>query len=236
MLRNTLLAVYGARWTVLPPLVGISMLAMLIGAVVVAPREVVEGEVQRLFYIHAPSATAMYLAGGVVFLASLAVLWTRDLRFDALARAAATVGALFTAIVLATGAIWGRPIWGVYWAWDARLTSTLILFLIYSGYLLARSLADETDEQAARYAAVLAIIGALDFPIIHMSVDWWRTLHPQPIVARGALPTPMLLVFFVGLVAISLLAVWLIALRAEAEGLATRVCGLRAAADRREGE
>lgn len=236
LLGVLVLAVYRARWIALPPLVGVSMLAMIIGAVVVAPRESVEGEVQRLFYIHAPSATAMYLAGCIVFLASLVVLWKRDMRFDAVARAAAGVGALFTAIVLATGSIWGHPIWGTWWAWDARLTSTLILLLIYCGYLLARSLADETDEQAARYAAVLAIIGAIDFPIVHMSVQWWRTLHPQPIVTQGALPGSMLAVFFVGLVAICLLAIWLIALRAEAEALATRASELRAAVDRREGE
>ena len=231
-------AVYATRWVVLPPLVGVSMLAMIIGAVIVAPREAVEGEVQRLFYIHAPGATAMYMAFGITSLASLALLWTRDIRFDAVARAAATVGVLFTGLTLATGAIWGHPIWGTWWAWDARLTSTLILFLLYTGYLLARSLADETDEHAARFAAVFAIIAALDIPIIQMSVRWWRTLHPQPIVMRlpgeQALPPDMLAVFGLGMIAILLLALWFIVLRAETERLALRAAELRAALDRRE--
>lgn len=239
-LTTLMVRAWGLRWGVLPPVVGISMLAMLIGAVIVAPREAVEGEVQRLFYIHAPAASAMYLSFGVVLVASLLVLWQRDLRYDVVARAAASVGVLFTAIVLATGSIWGRPVWGAWWAWDARLTSTLILFLVYSGYLLARGLADARDEQAARYAAVFAIVGSLDIPIVNMSVRWWRTLHPQPIVmqlpGQQALPDSMLAVMMLGMVAIVALAVWLIVLRAETERLAVRAGELRAVLDRWEGE
>jgi heme exporter protein C len=230
--------VYAMRWVALPPLVGTAMLAMIIGAVVVAPREAVEGEVQRLFYIHVPSAIAMYLAFGVTFVASVALLWRRDMRFDTVARAAATVGVLFTALALATGSLWGRPVWGAWWAWDARLTSTLVLLLLYAGYLLARSVADESDEQAARYSAVFAIIAFLDIPIIEMSVRWWRTLHPQPMVLRmpgdQVMPTEMLAVLGLGMVGILLLAVWLIVLRAETERLATRAVELRAMLDRRE--
>ena len=232
------LAIYDARWVLLPPLTGVAMLAMLVGAVIVAPREAIEGEVQRIFYIHVPSALAAYLAFFVVFAASIALLWTRDLRFDAVARAAAGVGVLFTALTLATGAIWGKPIWGTWWAWDARLTSTLVLLLIYVGYLLARSLSDRGDVQAARYAAVFAIIGFVDIPIINMSVRWWRTLHPDPIVTRGlgeqSLPASMLLVLMLGVAAIGLLALWLMALRAEAERIAVRGDELRAEVDRRE--
>ena len=231
---------YDARWQLLPPLTGAAMLAMLVGAVVVAPREAIEGEVQRLFYIHVPSAIAAYLAFFVLFVASIAVLWTRDLRFDAVARAAAGVGVLFTALTLATGAIWGKPIWGTWWAWDARLTSTLVLLLIYSGYLLARSLSDSNDVQAARYAAVFAIIGFVDIPIINMSVRWWRTLHPDPILTGGlgdqALPTSMLIVLVLGIVAVGLLALWLLALRAETEQIGVRATELRAEIDRREAE
>ena len=232
------LPVYGARWSLLPPLTGAAMLAMLVGAVVVAPREAIEGEVQRLFYIHVPSAIAAYLAFSVTFAASIAVLCKRDPRWDALARASAGVGVLFTALTLATGAIWGKPIWGVWWAWDARLTSTLVLLLIYGGYLLARSLADPHDERAARYAAVFAIVGFADIPIVNMSVRWWRTLHPDPIVTRGlgdqALPDSMLAVLAVGVAAVALLALWLLALRAEAEAIGVRAAELRARLDRRE--
>ena len=118
---------------------------------------------------------AAYGAFAVVFVASLVVLWKRDMRWDAVARGAATVGVLFTGLTLATGALWGKPVWGVYWTWDARLTATLVLFLIYGAYLLARSMADELDEGAARFAAVFAVIGAFDIPLIMMSVRWWRT-------------------------------------------------------------
>lgn len=240
MATRTVAWAYGWRWLVLPPAVGISMLAMLVGAVVVAPREVVEGEVQRLMYIHVPSAIAGYLAFAVVFGASVLLLWKRDMRYDAVARGAATTGVLFTFMMLATGAIWGKPIWGTYWAWDARITSTLILFLLYTAYLLARSLADEMDEQAARYSAVYAIVAFLDIPIIQMSVRWWRTLHPQPIVMKmpgeQALPDSMLLVLFISMVAIVLLTVWLIVLRAETERIGARATSLRAELDRREGE
>ncbi|MBX7110921.1 MAG: cytochrome c biogenesis protein CcsA [Dehalococcoidia bacterium] len=233
---RTATRVYGWRWIVLPPTVGIAMLAMIVGAMVVAPREAVEGEVQRIFYIHVPSAIAAYLAFFIVFVSSIAVLWRRDMRFDVVARAAAGVGVLFTGLVLATGAIWGHPIWGTWWAWDARLTSTLILFLIFSGYLLARSLSDTSDEQSARYGAVFAIIGFLDIPIINMSVRWWRTLHPQPIVLKmpgeQALPGSMLAVLWLGMVAILLLALWFIVLRSETERIATRVNELRVALDR----
>ncbi|RLT36478.1 MAG: cytochrome C assembly protein [Chloroflexi bacterium] len=233
---NTLDRLYSLRWVVLPPLVGVGILAMLVGAVVAAPRELVEGDVQRLMYIHVPSAQAMYLAFGVVFVASILVLWKRDMRWDAVARGAASVGVMFTGFALVTGALWGKPTWGVYWQWDARLTSTLVLFLVYSAYLLARSVSDPSDEQAARYSAVYAIVGFLDVPLIVMSVRWWRTLHPQPIVARldPQLPGSMLLVLLISTIAIFLLAVWLIALRTDTERLGQRLLGLRAAVDRRE--
>jgi heme exporter protein C len=230
---------YGLRWQVLPPVVAVGMFALIAGAVVVAPRESVEGEVQRLFYIHLPSALAAYASFLVVFCASIMVLWKRDLRWDAIARGAAGVGVLFTVFTLATGAIWGRPIWGVFWTWDARLTSTLILLLLYAGYLLARSLSDPGDEQAARYGAVFAILAFADIPIINMSVRWWRTLHPQPMVFRPGdgptMPGEMVAVLLVGIVAVGALMTWLIILRSEAELLGQRVDGLRARLDQQRG-
>jgi len=235
-LGRLLSKLYQSLWYVLPPVVCVAMLAMLVGALVVAPREAVEGQVQRVFYIHMPSAIAMYVSFGIVLIASVLLLWTRDMRYDAVARSAATVGVLFTGFVLATGAIWGRPIWGTWWAWDARLTSTLVLFLLYIGYLLARSLADELDEQVARYVAVYGIIATLDIPVIYMSVQWWRTLHPQPILATNSLPSSMLFVVLLGVVAIVLLAGWLVMLRAETEQLGVRAAAMRAVLDRAEGD
>ena len=240
MTRITSLAqqVYGWRWSLLPPLTGVGMFALIVGAVLVAPPEAVEGDVQRLMYIHVPSAIAAYMAFTVTFVASIVVLWKRDMRWDAVARGAAAVGVLFTGLVLVTGAIWGKPIWGIYWTWDARLTSTLILFLIFGAYLLARAVAGPNDEQAARYAAVFAIIGFLDIPLIHMSVTWWRTLHPQPIVFRDfqspALPPEMTIVLLVSMAAITLLTLWLIVLQTDTERLGQRTETLRALVDRWE--
>lgn len=238
-IATTLRGIYAWWWIVLPPIVGTAMMAMIIGALVVAPREIIEGEVQRLLYIHFPSILAAYGAFALVFVASLVVLWKRDMRWDAVARGAATVGVLFTGLTLATGALWGKPVWGVYWTWDARLTATLVLFLIYSAYLLARAMADELDEQAARFAAVFAIIGALDIPLIMVSVRWWRTLHPQPIVLRSgeapAMPPDMLAVLLIAFLGIGTLALWLTVMRTETEWLAKRTAALRAVIDRREG-
>lgn len=227
---------YSWRWAVLPPVAGVAMMAMIVGALVAAPREVIEGEVQRLMYLHVPSAVIMYAVFAFTAFASVMFLWKRDIRWDAAARGSAIVGVFLCGMVLATGAIWGKPIWGVYWTWDARLTSTLILFLIYSAYLLARSVAGPLDEQAARYAAIFAIIGVADIPIIQMSVRWWRTLHPQPIVFRPdpALPNEMLVVLLIGFIAIAALATWLISLQTDTERAAQRVSALRAEFDHQE--
>ena len=231
------LPLYNRRWSVLPVASGIGVMAMLVGAVIAAPREVIEGDVQRLMYLHVPSASVgTYMSFGIAAAASVAFLISRDMRFDAVARSAATVGVMFTIVTLATGAIWGKPIWGVYWTWDARLTATLVLLLIYTAYLLARSVAGPNDEQAARYAAIFAIIGILDIPLIHFSVNWWRTLHPQQIVIRPdpAIPGEMLIVLLVSAMGISALMLWLISLRSESEQLLQRTDRMRARLDQHE--
>lgn len=235
-IRTLLEPIWNARWIALPPLAGVGMMAMIVGAVLAAPREIIEGEVQRLMYIHVPVATLQYLAFAITALGSAVFLITRDLRWDAIARGAATVGVMLCAFALITGAIWGKPTWGVYWTWDARLTTTLILFLIYSGYLLARAIGGPNDEQAARYAAVVGLIGYLDVPLIHFSVDWWRTLHPQRIVfdPKPALPGEMLIVLLLGFLGILFLTLWLILLRGTAEYLVQRADRLRAKLDQLE--
>jgi len=153
----------------------------------VAPREATQGNVQRIMYLHVPAILVAYLAFGVVLVASVIYLWGRAAGADRLAHASAEVGVVFTGINIATGAIWGKPTWGTWWTWDARLTSVSIMFVIYLGYLLLRAMIEDR-ERAARFAAVLGIVAALDIPLVHFSVYWWRTLHQPPTLLRPGSP------------------------------------------------
>ena len=198
----------------------------LVMAFGVAPREVSQGNVQRIMYVHPPLAWVAYLAFGVVAAASIVYLARRRVAADRLAHASAEVGVLFTGLAIATGSIWGKPTWGTWWTWDARLTSVAILFVMYLGYLLLRG-AIEDPERAARYCAVLGIVAALDMPLVHFSVYWWRTLHQPPSLMRpggfsgsSAILWPLL----VNLGAFTVLYAYLVAkrvrlLRAETEAL-----------------
>ena len=141
--------------------------------------------VQRIFYLHVSSAFVSFLAFFVVFLASVAYLWKRRAPWDWVALSAAEVGMIFIAAVLISGPLWAKPVWGIWWTWDARLTTTLILFLIYLAYLLLRYYTLETTRQAT-LAAVFGIIGFVDVPIVYMSIRWWRTQHPQPVILGGS--------------------------------------------------
>jgi heme exporter protein C len=148
-----------------------------------APPDAFQGDVQRIMYLHIPSILTAYLSFFLVFVGSCLYLWKREKRDDILAYSAAEIGVLFTALTIVEGSIWGRPTWGVWWTWDARLTLTAILLLIFVGYLMLRSLIED-ESRAAVSAAVLGIIGFLDIPLIHMSVYWWRTLHQPPSILR----------------------------------------------------
>ena len=167
----------------------LGMLAGLIAGFGYAPREVVQGNVQRIMYLHVPSVLTAYLAFGLVLLGSAAYLATGRVGWDRLAAAAAEIGVLFTAVTIVSGSIWGRPTWGVWWTWDARLTSTAVLLLVYLGYLLLRGMVEEREARA-RYAAVVGIVGAANIPIVHFSVKWWRALH-QPATLLGPEPSPI---------------------------------------------
>jgi heme exporter protein C len=134
------------------------------------------GHLQKIMYVHVPAAWSAFICFFVVFVASLRYLWRRDERSDLLAAAAAEVGTVFTALTLVLGSIWGRPTWGVWWTWDARLTSTAVLLVIFAGYLALRAFADD-PERRARWSAAVGVLGALNVPIVYMSVKWWRTLH-----------------------------------------------------------
>ena len=152
------------------------------------PTEASQGVVQRIFYIHVPAAWTTFLAFGIVALASAAYLWLEDERADAAAVAAAEGGLIFGAIMLISGPLWARVAWGTYWAWEPRLTLTLLLWFTYLGYFLIRgSVAD--PRRGKRFAAVVAVIGSLNIPLIHVSVSWFRSLHPGPVVIKPEGPT-----------------------------------------------
>ena len=158
-------------------------------AMYVAPTEATMGEVQRIFYYHVPNAMLSFLFFAISFVASLLFLaWRRGRptlaqAADAWALAAAEVGVVFCTVVLITGPLWGKPVWGIWWTWDARLTTTLVLWLIYVSYLLLRKFA--AGPQMQTLAAVLAVFGALDVPIVYMANRWWRTQHPAPVFGGG---------------------------------------------------
>lgn len=192
-----------------------------------APTEQVQREVQRIFYVHVPAAWVMFLAFIVVAAASVMVLVRRRdwERWDRIAVSAAEVGVVFALIMLTTGPIWASRVWGVWWVWDARLTSSLVLFLIYVGYLLFRNLSTP-GERRARLAAVIGIIGAVDIPVVHFAVVWWRTQHPSPTVLSPEgpqLPGEMLLTLLASFVAFNVLFVALLVLRMRIEAAANRV-------------
>ncbi len=152
---------------------------------VASPPDYYQGEVVRIMYVHVPLAHTSLLGYTVLFLGSCWYLWTRDPVVDNLCHAAAGLSTFFTAVALITGSIWAKPTWNTWWTWDARLVSFAVLFLILVGYLMLRTFIDD-PEREARYAAVLAIVGFVDLPIVHFSVEWWRTLHqPLSISMRG---------------------------------------------------
>jgi heme exporter protein C len=151
---------------------------------VVAPTERTMGEVQRIFYYHVPSAWTAFLCFFANFIVSITYLARRNPKADAIAVTTAEVGVVFTTVVLITGPLWAKPVWGIWWTWDARLTTTLVLWLIYVSYLLFRRMS--AGQQTPTLAAALAIFGFIDVPIVYMSIRWWRTQHPKPVIAGGA--------------------------------------------------
>jgi heme exporter protein C len=165
------------------------------------------GVVQRIFYIHVPAAWVAFMAFGIVAICSAVYLWLKDERLDMAAVAAAEGGMLFTTIVLLTGPLWGRVAWGTWWTWEPRLTLTLLLWFIYLGYFMVRA-STENPERGKRFAAVVGIVGALDIPLIHVSVQFFRSLHPEPVVIKPegpSLPGDMLATLFTGLAAFTVL-------------------------------
>jgi heme exporter protein C len=155
----------------------------LYAALVIAPTERTMGDVQRIFYYHVPSAWTAFLLFTINFVASIIYLINRSSKADAVAVTAAEVGVVFCTIVLVTGPLWARPVWGIWWTWDVRLTSTLVLWLIYISYLILRRFS--SSAQTPVMAAALAVFGALDVPLVYFSIWFFRTQHPQPVIGGG---------------------------------------------------
>jgi len=186
-----------------------------------APKDAAMGQVQRIMYLHVPCAWSAFLAFFVVFAASIVYLLRRDEEWDYVALAAAEVGVYLTTLAIITGSIWGKPTWGVWWTWDARLTTTAVLLAIYLGYLLLRSFLEDR-RQGARYAAVVGILGFLDVPLIYLSVEWWRTLHQPASVLRSGGPSmapEMLATLLLNVAAFTALFFYLLGRRRELERL-----------------
>ncbi len=207
----------------------IAVLNIAIGlymALFYAPREKTMGDVQRIFYFHVPSAWVGFLAFFVVFVASIMFLWKRDPRWDKVALSAAEIGVVFITLVLITGPIWAKEAWGVFWVWDARLTTSLILWMIYIGYLMLRNTAE--GERRARFAAVLAIVGFIDVPIIFVSVQIWRTMHPELLIgSEGGLAPQMTQTLMVCLLSFTWLFAYLLIQRLRLEQARDQVNVLR---------
>jgi heme exporter protein C len=197
----------------------VALMLVAAGAIFLyAPIDALQGPVQKIFYLHVGSAIAAYGCFAVVLVGGIIYLRNDSLTGDRLARAAALVGVVFTTVTLVMGMLWAKPIWGVFWTWDARLTSTLVLWIIYAGYLLLRRIA-EPGRQAARLAAVVGIFGFVDVPVVHFSVAWWRTQHPGPVIVNNALPPQMLAVFLFTMVCTLVLAAVMIWTRYRIEAL-----------------
>ncbi len=178
-----------------------------------APVEKTMGLVQKIFYYHVPSAWVAFLAFGVVFVCSILYLTSKEKRWDLLAHSSVEIGVLFSLIVLITGPIWARPVWGVWWTWEPRLTTTLILFLIYVAYLLLRYFSGK-GERTRKFAAVLGIIGFIDVPLVYLSINWWSPeaqVHPQ----RVGMDPQMQVAFFVSLFTFTVLYGYLLIRRLQ---------------------
>ena len=166
----------------------LAAVAALVTALAVAPPDAVQGQAQRLMYVHVPAAWLAYACFALVLVASVAYLLRRDLRWDRRAQAAGELGVGMTALAIVLGSVWGRPVWGTWWVWDPRLVTTVVLLLVYAGYLSVRGLGDDRDTGARRAAAV-GIVGFVNVPVVHFSVVWWRTLHqPATVLSPDSAP------------------------------------------------
>jgi heme exporter protein C len=191
----------------------------------IAPEERTIGVVQRIFYFHVGSAWAGMDAFLVCFICNLLYIWKREQKYDWLGVAAAEVGLVLTTVVLITGPIWAKPAWGIYWTWDARLTSTFVLWLLYVSYLLLRTLVEEPDRRAL-LSSLFGVFAFIDVPLVFGAIRWWRTQHPAPVIMGGpgsGLDPTMNKVFFFSVFAMHVLTVFLLVERYGLEKMKSEV-------------
>jgi heme exporter protein C len=212
---------------------GASLVLMLVSLYMVflwVPTEAEQGIVQRIFYFHVPCAWVAFASFGLVAIAGIFYLWLGGQIWDDLGYAAAETGMLFCTLVLITGSLWAKPIWGTWWTWDSRLTTTFVLWLLYGGYLMLRStMAD--SPMVARYAAVVGIVAALDVPVVIVSVRLWRTIHPAVLVTRqgghGLQDPRMVITLLVSLLAFTVMWAWMLLVRFGQLRMRTRMVAVR---------
>ena len=229
----------GSRATMILGIVTLVALAMLVlFGLILSPADENQGDAVRIMYVHVPSATLSYVGCFLTTIGSAVYLWRKSQWWDLVAYAGAEVAALFTAFTLVTGMLWGRPTWGVYWVWDARLTSEAMLMLLLLGYLAVRRLAADYDVRAKR-AAIVGLLLVPNVFIVRQSVQWWRTLHQTPTLSLSGAEIQGLMLFslFIGFVAITLVFVWMVIHRfrvawleeqVDAEGLDVAIAERRA--------
>jgi len=198
--------------------VGVLLAVAGYAALFVAPTERTMGLIQRIFYFHVPSAWTAFVAFFVVFVANVAYLLRRAPKWDWLGVSAAEVGVAFCSVVLVTGPIWAKPVWGIWWTWDARLTSTFVLWVLYVSYLLLRTLVADLERRAI-VSAVFGIFAFLDVPLVYLSIWLWRTQHPQPVIGGGGLDPRMWRVFLICWAALLALMMLLLRQRYRLEAL-----------------
>lgn len=214
---------------------GVSALLMVTALYMVfiyVPTEATMGIVQRIFYLMVPLGWLALLSFLVVFIGSILYLVKRDIKWDTIAYCSAEVGLVFTTLALIVGSLWARPVWGVWWTWEPRLTATLVLWLIYLAYLIIRSYVAE-EGRRARFAAVIGIIGFIDIPIVVLSTTLWRGIHPGPVIFEGGLEPAMLQTLLVSITAFTVLFFYLLKERVSIKIVEAELMKLKA---HREGD
>jgi heme exporter protein C len=208
------------------------MVTALYMVFIYVPTEATMGIVQRIFYLMVPLGWLALLSFLVVFIGSIFYLVKRDIKWDTIAYCSAEVGIVFTTLALIVGSLWARPVWGVWWTWEPRLTATLVLWLIYLAYLIIRSYVAE-EGRRARFAAVIGIIGFIDIPIVVLSTSLWRGIHPGPVIFEGGLEPAMLQTLLVSIAAFTVLFFYLLKERVSIKIVEAELMKLKA---RREGD